>query len=576
LPATTSSGNYLISGLAAGFYTVTIANEAGCAFVLYNVEVKQGVGNNIAAPEAVTPQIFCSEATVANLQTITGVNIVWFDSETGGTPLPEDTELEDEHIYYAAQTLFGCNRTAVKAIIDDGIFVDTPNLPAEIELCPPATLADVPTNGNTNLRWYDGEGNMVNPEDVQFEAGHTYYYTYVGLTAGGDCESIRRVEITIIIVDEVGAPEMEQEQHFCPGAIIANIATPNNKIVWYFEETDEEPLNVNTKLVTHTYWAAQKAGSCESDERTPVEVFIDQYPKPVVPPNQCYKPDMTLSDLMVIGTNIKWYEDEVGGTALPSNTLVTKPEYWAAQSSGDCESERIKITLIPECYDINGTVFPFVQLGDATFDKQFITTAKLYLLPPENIFDKIGYVRKQPYLQALLVTYYDCHNDAPIVGAPKYPGAVGATNNPGLPIRWDMLGITDPGTVNTTELSLSDPCPTREIGKYFFKTVAPGEYVLEIARQGFLTRYGVIKIEKDGYIGHRELLGGDVNGDMMIDSKDLSAIRPKMSVYGLPNYMWKYDLNGDKNINEFDIQVIFMNLNAYSTIYQEAEDWINP
>jgi hypothetical protein len=370
---------------------------------------------------------------------------------------------------------------------------------------------------------------------------------------------------------------MDTPQHFSNGAWVSNLKTPNNKIVWYFNEGDLTPLADDEELVTHTYWAAQKAGSCESFARTSVSVVIDKYPKPETIPNQCYKSGMTLGDLKITGAGIKWYENELGGDPLPLSTPVTKPEYWASQSLGDCESERVKITMTTDCYDPFGTVFPFVYTGDMDFDKQFVTMAKLYDVPPSTIVSKIEYVRKQVPVRVAVVTYYDCGSvlETHIPEAPLKPGIVGQTDNPGLPIRWGDIGVTNPGPIDDTEAGIE--CPTATIGKYIFEDVASGDYVLEITRQGFLSRYAVITISSSSYLGHREILGGDVNGDLLIKENDLTTTYPKTGrIYGLPLYNWKYDFDGDGKINNSDLQVIRTNLGAERTIYQETKDWIAP
>jgi len=160
------------------------------------------------------------------------------------------------------------------------------------------------------------------------------------------------------------------------------------------------------------------------------------------------------------------------------------------------------------------------------------------------------------------------------VGAPKHPGTVGRTDNPGLPIRWNDIGITNPGTPNTDKLTLTDNCPTSVIGKYIFKDVAPGDYVIAIARLGFLTRYGLITVTDDDYLEHREILGGDVNGDRIIDEKDLSIIRSKTAAYGTRTYNAIYDMSGTKSVNSADMNVIRIDLEAPSAIYQETKDFV--
>ena len=229
------------------------------------------------------------------------------------------------------------------------------------------------------------------------------------------------------------------------------------------------------------------------------------------------------------------------------------------------------------CYEPYGTVSPFTYTGNDTFDHQFAATAKLYNLPPTGTLDKIGYIRTQTPIETVTATYYDCTQDT-IVGAPVNPGITSRTDNPGLPIRWDIL-YSNPGTPNNTSVTSTDfPCTATPIGKYLFEGVIPGKYVLEISRQGFLTRYGVIEVNDSDYLGHRELLVGDVNGDLVINADDLSASYLKVSNYGrpLPSYEWKYDLNGDGKVDNRDFSIINNNLNADHLIYLETDEWINP
>jgi hypothetical protein len=364
---------------------------------------------------------------------------------------------------------------------------------------------------------------------------------------------------------------METPQHFCNGALVGNLATPNNQIVWY-KAGESTPLLPTDKLEAVFYEAVQTAGDCESPRSLPVEVILDKYPGPVTVEAQCYKSG-TLADLIITGAGVKWYAAEFGGPALPLTTPANSGNiFWASQSAGTCESLRTKVTIASVCYEPFGTVFPFVYTGDDDYDEMFVTTAKLYALPPSNILDKMGYIRKQTPLQTVQVTYYDCNIDDIMVGAPLNPGIIGSINNPGLPIQWNQLGYTPTGA-DPAVLSLSEPCPSDPIGKYKFEEIAPGEYVIEISRKGFLTRYGVIEVSGDDYLGHREILGGDVNGDATINAKDVTTTTPKITLYKTPLYNAIYDIIGDKRVSTGDISVIQVNLGAFSTIYLETENF---
>ena len=533
---------------------------------------------DIAAPVATTPQTFCESGTVANLQA-TGLGVIWYSEPIDGIELLPTASLMNGRIYYAAQTTNGCespDRTAVKVILDDNVLIDIPDMPGIYELCAPATLADVPTYGNTNLKWYAAStgGTPLNAANITLtEAGSPYTF-YAGISGGTTCESVQRAEVIISITNTTpNVPIMETPQTFCNGALVGNIAVPNNKIVWYFEEFDNVPIDAAAVLIDgHTYWAAQKAGSCESATRKPVNVIIDRYPAPITLATQsiCGMQSPTLSDLMVTGTNIKWY---YSGTTnpLPLTTFIQAGDvFWVTQSLGTCESNYAIVTIIAPCNTPFGTVFPFVYTGDATYDTKFVTTAKLYAMPPSTVVDKLGYIRKQTPLQTVRVEYYNCTTATLIAGVPQHPGTMGLFNNAGMPIQWHLLGYG--GTPNNT----TGECPDAPVGKYIFENVASGNYILELSRQGFLSCYAIVNVTGSNYIGHRELIGGDVNGDLIIDGKDVSATALKNCPFGHPSYEWKYDLTGNKNIGDEDVNIIRINMNAGHTIYLETKIWVNP
>jgi hypothetical protein len=422
-------------------------------------------------------------------------------------------------------------------------------------------------------------GNEV-PLTTVIDSGDVYYAAIRYGISPNTCLSTQRREVAIVAVSAIAPPDtIDTPQHFCDGVLIANLAVPNNKIVWYFDAGSTEPLPDDFVLTTRTYYAAQKAGVCESTVRYPVDVIIDEYPAPFAPSKQtiCNGKIRYVSDLMVIGAGIKWFTGPNLGdpeiTSPQTTLLADSVVYYAAQTAGTCIGARTPVMALDECYSPFGTIFPFVQTGTSAFDVLFVTTVKLYDAPPVGIRDKLGYLRKQSPVRQVTATFYDCHTDMPIVGAPKHPGTVGTVYNPGLPIRWHILGFT-PVTPNAATISNIDHCASANLGKFTFKDIPAGDYVIEISRSGFLTRYGKITITSDEYLGHRELLAGDVNGDFMINDKDLSASRTKSGSYGTASYTWIYDFNGDKAIDATDNSIIRVNLGSYITIYEETDDWL--
>jgi len=63
--------------------------------------------NPTAAPTGFTNQTFCAGETV-ELIAVTGSNVIWYDAPSGGNIIPSGTALVSGTIYYASQTVTGC------------------------------------------------------------------------------------------------------------------------------------------------------------------------------------------------------------------------------------------------------------------------------------------------------------------------------------------------------------------------------------------------------------------------------------------------------------------------------------
>jgi hypothetical protein len=76
----------------------------------------------------------------------------------------------------------------------------------------------------------------------------------------------------------------------------------------------------------------------------------------------------TISDLKVIGSNIKWYSNATGGNSLdPSTALVNNKAYYASQTITVCESRnRLKVNVI--IINNISKVLDIVSCGDFTFN----------------------------------------------------------------------------------------------------------------------------------------------------------------------------------------------------------------
>ena len=569
-----------ITGLHQGSYLVEVRDvKNGCTFEVNNVTISRetSFGTLIMPPVATTPQTFCSTATVANLQA-QGVGIKWYLTPEGGDALSVTTTLTDGTIYYAAQSFGTCEsqeRTAVKVFIDNDVVLETPHIESPQSFCNTSgtlTLDAIATDGNTNIKWYaEATGGNSLPLTTLLEEK-----TYYAVIEVGNCQSSPRVAVEVTFTTTApGTPKVDNPQYFCEGALIGNIAVPNNKILWYLDATGGNPLPETYPLQDNTiYYAAQVAGECESTVRAAVTVHLTQPVAPVAPDVQPICGKITIADLTITGAGIVWFDAQTGGNILPLTTqLESGKSYWAAQVYGDCASDRVEITITNECYVAYGTIFPFVHINDDNFNAKFPVTVKLFELPAKDGNDPLMAIHNSTSIQTVHATFYD--GSVFIPGTPRNPGVIGNTNNPGLEISWEDIGKTV-GTIDNTLLTENDNTPSVPIGMYKFENMAPGDYVIEISRQGYVTRYGVITIDIDGKsLGHRELIAGDVTGDFMIDGADVSSIISHFTDNTNVQYDPRYDLNGDGNANSGDFQIIIGNLNANIGTYLETLEWIN-
>jgi len=569
-----------ISDLAVGIYFIEVRDDNFCTYQVNHVKVDRVIEESIISPPAATtPQQFCSGATVANLQVDNsyGVTIKWYDEN--GDLLTGSDPLENGKIYYAAQIIGSCEsttRTAVTVVIDNEIIIEPPYIVSPQYICSPALIKDIATDGNTNIIWYDApDGNLLSLT-VPLVNGATYYAT---ISAGGNCQSVSMTAVEIIFAtdSEIGAPEVETPQYFCKGGLVGNIVVPNHQIVWYDQPTGGTAYSYSAILVDNQfYYAAQKAGGCESSERTKVQIFIDVIPPPSAQELQTFcEKDITtyrIADIAITGAGIVWY-NAAGHQLDPLTTYLTNnTTYYATQSTGDCESEKIGITVTNECFTLSGTVFPFVHTDDPVLDALFPTTAKLYPVPDK--FTLNWYLITKP-VQTVSVSYYD--SDTYVPGTPKHPGLMGNLDNPGLPILWQEIHPSYvAGNQNTEVVQHAGDQPDANIGVYTFVGVARGSYILEISRPGFIPRWAPITVtEKLTYLGHREIIAGDINNDLVIDQKDVTTQNSKRAKYPDPNYQPRYDFDGNGSIDtDFDLKLLLKNYGASYGIYKETYEWI--
>ena len=157
---------------------------------------------SVAAPTGDSVQSFCDVSTIADLA-VTGDDIQWYDSATGGTLLDDTTVLIDGQLVYASQTLDSCeslDRLGVSVEID--IITDPILITTELNFClaREATLADLEIDAQGfELEWYDSyTGGTLLGLDTILEDAIPYYATLYDVVSG--CESLMRLEVIPAVI----------------------------------------------------------------------------------------------------------------------------------------------------------------------------------------------------------------------------------------------------------------------------------------------------------------------------------------------------------------------------------------
>ena len=113
----------------------------------------------------------------------------------------------------------------------------------------------------------------------------------------------------------------------------------------YLWSTGETTATINpSPTTTTTYWCdvTVNGATCRKE----VTVTVNSTTPAPTASSQSFCTASTVAKLVATGTNMKWYAEATGGTALASSTaLVTGTTYYASQTVGTCESTRANVLV---------------------------------------------------------------------------------------------------------------------------------------------------------------------------------------------------------------------------------------
>jgi len=261
-----------------------------------------------------------------------------------------------------------------------------------------------------------------------------------------------------------------------------------------------------------------------------------------------------------------------------------------------CAGAYKDITVTVNCpyTTVRGTVFPFVNRGEGDasatgFNSQFPITVKLKAVPT---------FASKP-TEAQLAAFFNgtelySTTAIPYTGAkfvpntPEHPGALGEFTNYGEIINFGPIGKTHvPGS---PRILLNNEAPFtiegNTVGFYEFANVAPGDYILEISRAGYMVRWAKITVNNTDAVQnlkHREIIPGYVITDdaptylkiFTNDAAELARLIEQGIYYKGMGYDPKYDLNADGYIDAYDYYLLKKYINFMHEHYEDTWSWID-
>jgi hypothetical protein len=243
------------------------------------------------------------------------------------------------------------------------------------------------------------------------------------------------------------------------------------------------------------------------------------------------------------------------------------------------------MTVKDNCFGkikVVGTVFPFVHwAGRDKFNVLFPITVSLKSIPTdissESAFELL---LAENALYTTTTVYYDGTVFVP--NSPKSPGALGEFNNFGLPVNFpDAIGKSH--GYSNSDILIEEEEPYIEegitLGLFEIPDVLPGDYLLEIKREGYMVRWAKINVSDQNaiqYLGHREIIPGDIVVSLEIDSQDETTMLQKDGLFlGHPDYLPLYDLNSDGYIDAYDYYLLQKYINFRFYHYEETMNWLS-
>ena len=356
--ALTATG--LTTAMSPISYYVAVTSDNTCQNKNGELKVATVIVNDPATPTLITAgtQNFClaDAPTFASVQ-FNEANIVWYTTLTGGTAIPSTTALTSGTYFAAIKDATTTCESSVRLSVT--ISVTDPATPTLVTagtqnfcLVNAPTFASVQFN-EANIVWYTAlTGGTEIPSTTALTSG-TYFAAIKDATT--TCESSGRLSVTISVTDPATPTTTLATQGFCSAnnPTVASIQVNETNVVWYNVVTGGTPIASTTALVSGDYFAALKDATtnCESSVRLKVTVTVGNANNPTTnnaAQNFCSTSAPTFASIQVNESNVSWFNDPTGGTAISLTTALTSGVYYGEITNpvtGCKSATRLAVTI---------------------------------------------------------------------------------------------------------------------------------------------------------------------------------------------------------------------------------------
>jgi len=325
------------ANLAAGTYEVTATDANGCI-------IKQSF--TITEPTALNSiptqvDVFChGESTGSATAAISGgvapYTYVWNNGITSTT---------NEAANLAAGTYELTTTDANGCIIKQSFTINEPtalnSVPTQVNvLCHGESTGSATaaiSGGVTPYTyiWNNGITSITN-EATNLSAG-TYEVTVT------DANGCIITETFIITEPPLVVAPISHNQKFCIGdaKTVNDLVAAGIDLKWYLTPYAQTPVHPTALLTSGMYYGTQTVNGCESKSRVEIKVTVHNTPAPTAIAIQyfCANEVALIEDLLIMGTDILWYDTPVGGSPLnPLASLINNKVYYASQTLNGCVS----------------------------------------------------------------------------------------------------------------------------------------------------------------------------------------------------------------------------------------------